>query len=160
MRIPKMCLKQSFFTPSGSYKWFCSWLSFQTVFLAVQILTPLFFTDCTKFCSTFSSYWIGNLMRIPKMCLKQLFSNSKWVFQTILSLTVLSNCVFGISNFGTAFVLDSVKFCSVFWSYWIGNLTRTPKMFLKQSFSHSKWVWHAILSLTVKLCSTVAKIRV
>jgi len=37
---------------------------------------------------------------------------------------------------------------------------RFPKVCLKQLFSHSKWVWQAILSLTVKLCSKVAKIRV
>jgi len=30
-----------------------------------------FLTDCIKFCSVFSGYWIGNLIRIPKMCLKQ-----------------------------------------------------------------------------------------
>jgi len=42
-------------------------------------------------------------MRIPKVCLKQYFSYSKWVFQAILPLTVLSNCVSGSSNFDTAF---------------------------------------------------------
>jgi len=33
-------------------------------------------------------------MKIPKMCLKQSFSYSKWSLQSIFSLTVLSNCVF------------------------------------------------------------------
>jgi len=47
------------------------------------------------------------------MCLKQLFSNSKWIFQEILSLTVLSNCVSGSSNFDTAFLPDCTKFRSV-----------------------------------------------
>jgi len=35
-------------------------LNFDTVFLP----------DCTKFLSAFPDYLIGNLMRIPKMCLK------------------------------------------------------------------------------------------
>jgi len=66
------------------------------------------------------------------MCLKQSFSYSKWVFQSILSLTVLSNCVFGSSNFDTDFIPDCTKFCSVFSGYWIENLMRIPKMCLKQ----------------------------
>jgi len=48
------------------------------------------------------------------MCLKQLFYYSKWVLQAILSLTVLSKCVSGSSNFDTAFLADYTKFCSVF----------------------------------------------
>jgi len=44
-----------------------------------------YFTDYTKFWSVLSGYWIGNLMRIPKMCLKQSFSHFKWVLQAILS---------------------------------------------------------------------------
>jgi len=72
------------------------------------------------------------------MCLKLSFSHSKWVFQAILSLTVLSNCVSGSSNFDTAFLTDCTKFCSVYSGYWIGNLIRISKMCLKQSFSHSK----------------------
>jgi len=45
-------------------------------------------------------------MRIVKMCLKQSFSYSKWVLQAVLSLTVLSNCVSGNSDFATAFLSD------------------------------------------------------
>jgi len=30
-----------------------------------------FLPDCTKFFSVFLGYWIGNLMEIPKLCLKQ-----------------------------------------------------------------------------------------
>jgi len=48
------------------------------------------------------------------MYLKQSFSYSKWVLQAIWSLTVLSNCVFGSSNFDTAFLPDCTKFCNVF----------------------------------------------
>jgi len=48
------------------------------------------------------------------MWLKQSFSYSKWVLQAILSLTVLSYCVSGSSNFDTAFLPDCTKFCSVF----------------------------------------------
>jgi len=40
------------------------------------------------------------------MCSKLHLSHSKWVLQAILSLTVLSNCVSGSSNFDTAFFLD------------------------------------------------------
>jgi len=39
------------------------------------------------------------------MCLKQSFSHYKWVLQAFSSLTVLSNCVFGSSNFDTVFSL-------------------------------------------------------
>jgi len=42
----------------------------ETVFLAVETLTALF-SLTTKFCSVFLGYWLQNLMRIPKMCLKQ-----------------------------------------------------------------------------------------
>jgi len=49
-------------------------------------------------------------MGIRKMCLKQLFSHFKRVLQAILSLTVLSNCASGSSNFDTAFLLD----CTIF----------------------------------------------
>jgi len=48
------------------------------------------------------------------MCLKLSFSHSKWVLQAILSLTVVSNCVSGISNFDTVFLSDCTKFSSVF----------------------------------------------
>jgi len=74
------------------------------------------------------------------MCLKQLFYYSKWVLQVILSLTVLSKCVSGSSNFDTVFLIDCTKYCSVFIGYWIGNLMRIPKMFLRMSYSHFKWV--------------------
>jgi len=88
-------------------------------------------------------------MRILKMYLKQSFFYSKWVLQAILSVTVISNCDFGSSNFDTAFLTDCTKFLSVFLSYWTVNLMRILKMYLKQSFFYSKWVLQAILSLTV-----------
>jgi len=53
-------------------------------------------------------------MEIPKMCIKQSFSHFKWVLQSILSLTVLSNCVSDSSNFDIAFLSDCNKSCSVF----------------------------------------------
>jgi len=65
------------------------------------------------------------------MCLKQSFSYSKWVLQSILSLTVLSNCLPGSSNFDITFLPDCSKFCIIFSDYWIGNLMRIPKMCLK-----------------------------
>jgi len=83
------------------------------------------------------------------MCLKYSFSHSKCVLQAILPLTVLSNCFLGSSNFDTAFFPDFTEFFSVFLGYWKANLMRIPKMCLKQSFSRSKCVLQAILSLTV-----------
>jgi len=53
-------------------------------------------------------------MRIPKTCLKQSFSYYKWVLQADLSLSVLSNCVFGSSNFDTAFLSLTVLNFAVF----------------------------------------------
>jgi len=87
-----------------------------------------FLPDCTKFCSVFSGYWIGNLINISKIYLKQSFSHSKWVLQGILSLTVLSNCVSGSSNFDTAFLPDCTKFYSVFSGYWIESLMEISKI--------------------------------
>jgi len=48
------------------------------------------------------------------MSLKQSISHSKWVLQTDLSLTVLSNCVSGSSNFDTAFLPGCTNICSCF----------------------------------------------
>jgi len=48
------------------------------------------------------------------MCLTQSFSHSKRVLKSILFLTVLSNCVSVSSNFGTVFLSNCTKFCSVF----------------------------------------------
>jgi len=93
MHILKMCLKGHFLTPSRFNSQCCLSLSFQTVFLPVQTLTPIFSLTVTNLVVFSLDYWIGNLMRILKMCFKQSFSHFKWVLQPILSLTVLSNCV-------------------------------------------------------------------
>jgi len=53
-------------------------------------------------------------MSILKMWLKQSLSYSKWVFQGILSLTFLSNCISSSSNYDTAFLPDCTKFLSFF----------------------------------------------
>jgi len=109
------------FVPDCLYK-LCFWqFKFDTTFLP----------DCTKFFCVFLCYSIGNLMRIPKMCLKLSFFDSKWVLQAILSLTVLCNCVLGSSNFDSTFLSDCTKFVCVFLCYWIGNLMRIPKNVLK-----------------------------
>jgi len=55
-------------------------------------------------------------MRIPKMCLKQSFSHSKWVLQAIWFLTVLSNWLLDSLYFDTTFLQDFTWFCSVFMS--------------------------------------------
>jgi len=144
-----MCLKQSIsqskcvlhaillLTLSTNYIFGSS--NFDTAFLPYR----------TKFCSVFLSYRIVDSMRILKMCIKQSFCHYKWVLHAILFPTHFTNCIFGRSYFDTACLPYCTKWCSVFLSYQIGNLMRILKMCLKQSFSNSKWVLHAILSLTL-----------
>jgi len=66
-----MCLEQSF----SHFKWVLLVILFLTVLSnCVSVSSNFdatFLSDCTKFCSVFLGYRIGNLMRIPKMCLKQ-----------------------------------------------------------------------------------------
>jgi len=115
MMIPKMCLKLSF-----SYsKWVLQAILFMTIlsncFSSSSNLNIAFLRDCTKFCSIlFLNYRIGNLMGIPKMCLKLSFSYYKWVLQAILFMTILSNCFSGSSNFNSTFLPDYTKFFSAF----------------------------------------------
>jgi len=73
-----------------------------------------FLTDYTKFWSVLSGYWLGNLMGIPKMCLKQTFSHFKWVLQAILSLTVLSNCFWQVITMTPLFSLTVSSFGVIF----------------------------------------------
>jgi len=70
-------------------------------------------------------------MKISKMCLKQSFSYSKWVLQSILSLTVLSNCVSGSSNFDTAFPPDCTKFCNFFFRFFNRKFNEESKNVFK-----------------------------
>jgi len=56
-----MCLKQLV-----SYT---KWVLNAILFLTLNFDTT-FLPECTKFCSVFSGYWIGNFMRVPKRCLK------------------------------------------------------------------------------------------
>jgi len=95
MRIPKVCLKPSF----SYFKWVLQAILSMTVLTNCASVSSNFDTAflpaCTKYCSVFSRYWIGNSMRIPKMCLKQSFSYFKWVLGAISSMIVLSNCVSG-----------------------------------------------------------------
>jgi len=103
MRIPKMCLKQSLYYS----KWMLQIILSLTVLLycaSCSSMTPLFSLAVSTFWVFFSAYWIGNSMRIPKMCLKQSFSYYKWVFQAIFSLTVSSNCIFINSNIDSVFL--------------------------------------------------------
>jgi len=59
MRILKMCLKLLLSHPK--WVWVVSSSSkFDTAFIY----------DATKFCSIFSGYWIGYLVRILKVCVK------------------------------------------------------------------------------------------
>jgi len=100
-----MCLKQAFF----DFKWVLQAILSLSVlsnrFLTIQTLTPVFYLTF-PILSVFFFWWIINLMRIPKICLKQAFFDSKWVLQAILSLSVLSNRVSDNSNFDTAFLPD------------------------------------------------------
>jgi len=92
-------------------------------------------------------------MKISKMCLKQSLSHSKWVLQVILSLTVLSNCVLGRSNFDTDFLPDCTKFCVVFLSVDrkfnedFRNVLKTVIFSLQVPF-----IGNFVLDYLVKLC--------
>jgi len=85
MWIPKMCLKQSF----SYYKWVLPAILSLTVLSKYISVSSNFDTaillDCTESRSVLSGYWIGNLMRIQKMCLIQTFCHYKGVLQAILS---------------------------------------------------------------------------
>jgi len=65
------------------------------------------------------------------MCLKRLFSNSKWVLLAILYLTVPSNCVSGSLNFDAAFPSDCTKFYTVFFRLLVRNFIEDSKNVLK-----------------------------
>jgi len=58
------------------------------------------------------------------MCLNQSFSHCKWILHAVLYLTISTNCVYGSSNFDTAFLPDFTKFCSIFLCHSIENLMR------------------------------------
>jgi len=149
MRIPKMCLKLSFFYSKWDLQSILSLTVLSNCVSGSSNIDTVFLPDCTTFWSVFLDNRIGNLTRIPKMCLKLSFFHSKWVLQAILSLTVFSNCVSGSSKFDTAFLPNCTRLDNVFLGYWIGNLMGILKMCLKLSSSYSKWVLPAILSLTV-----------
>jgi len=123
--------------------------TFQTVFLAGQILTPLFSRIVPNLVVFFSVYWIENLMRIPKMFSKLLFIYSKWVLQAILSLTVLSNCVSGSSNFDTTFLPDCIKSCSIFLRLLDRKFNKVSKNVLNTVSFSLQVSFTGILSLTI-----------
>jgi len=77
MRIPKICLKQSFFHFRKVLQVIFFLIVFSNCVFGSSKFDNAFLPDCTKSCIVFSGYWIGNLMRNPKMCLKQPFSHSK-----------------------------------------------------------------------------------
>jgi len=80
-------------------------------------------------------------MRIPKVSLKQSFSHSKWVFHAVLSMTVLQAL--------TALFFLTVPNFVVFFRLMDREFNEDSKSVLKQSFSRSKWVFQAVLSMTV-----------
>jgi len=88
-----MCLKQSF----SHSKWVLEEILSLTVFSncvpSSSKFNTTFLLNCTKFCNVFLGYWIGNLMRIPNICLKYQFFYFKWILHAILSLTVFLNSV-------------------------------------------------------------------
>jgi len=89
------------------------------VFLAVQILTPLF------------SLTVPNFVMFFRLLKSQFNEDSKNVLETVIFslqvslasdfVTVLSNCVSDNSNFDTAFLPECIKFCRVFSGCWIEN---------------------------------------
>jgi len=114
MRIPKMGLKQSFSHSKGVLQAIRSLTVLSNCVSVSYNFDTAFLFDCTKYCSGFLDYWIGNLMGIPKIGFKQSISYYKSVLQTIFNL---SNCVSGSSNFDPAFLIDCTKFCSVLSGY-------------------------------------------
>jgi len=101
-------------------------LCFQTVFLTVQTLTPLFYPTVQNFVVFFrllDSKFNEDSKNVPKTVI--------FLFQVDFSgnfvLTVLSNYVSDSSNFAIPFLPDCTKFCRVFSGYWIGNLMRFQK---------------------------------
>jgi len=87
---------------------------FFKLFFWRSVFDTTFLLDCTKFCSIFSDYWIGNLLRIPKMCLKQSLFHSKWILQAILSLTVFLNCLSDVQSLTPLFSLTVPNFVVLF----------------------------------------------
>jgi len=126
-----MCLKQSFYYS----KWGLQAILSLTVLLDGVFISSNFYTaslpDCTNNLSVLPGCRIGNLMRIPKMCLQQPFYYFECVLQAILSLTVLSNCVSVSSFFDTASLTDYTNIFKVLPGYRIGNLMRISKMCFK-----------------------------
>jgi len=53
-------------------------------------------------------------MRIPKMCLKLSFCHSKWVFQVVLSLTVLQTVFLAVQTLALLFFLTVLNFVVFF----------------------------------------------
>jgi len=86
MRIPKMCVKQSF----SHSKWVLSLTVLSNCVSVSSNFDTAFLSYCTKFWSVFSGYWINNLIRILKMCLKQSFSHSSGFYRWFCLW--LSNC--------------------------------------------------------------------
>jgi len=114
IRITKMYLKQSF---SYSKSVLPSILFLTVLSNSVSVSSDFdtaFLPGCTKFCSVSPGYWIGNLMKIPKMCIKQSFFYSKTVLPAILSLTVLSNCVSDFQTLTPLFSLTLSNFVEFF----------------------------------------------
>jgi len=107
-----MCLKLSF-----SYsKWvFISDFvpDCQTVFLAVQILTPLFSLTVSNFVVFFTSLG-GKFKEDFKNVLKTVISSLQVDFKDDFASDCPLNCVSGNSNLDTAFLPDCTKFFSVF----------------------------------------------
>jgi len=85
------------------------------VFLAVQILTPLFSLTVLNFVVFF--YGLdGKFNEDSKNVLKtDIFPCQVSFTGDYFSFTVLSNCVSGSSNFDTPFLSDCTKFCNAFY---------------------------------------------
>jgi len=100
-----MCLKQSFFHSKWVFQAILSLTVFSNYISGSSNFDTGFSLTVPNCVVFFLGYWIGNLMDVPKMWLKQLISYSKWVLKVILSLTVLSNYISSSSNFDIVFSL-------------------------------------------------------
>jgi len=104
MRIRKCALKGGSVTTSGSYWGYCRRLAFKPSchFYSLHF-DSAFFPDCTKLYNIFVGYWIGNLIRISKMCSKRFCGHYKWMLQAILTQTVIKTVFLALESLTALF---------------------------------------------------------
>jgi len=71
MRFSKMYLKHGFSYSKWVLEAILSLIVLSNCVSGSSNCDTAFLTDCSTFCSVFSGYWIENLIRTPKIRLKQ-----------------------------------------------------------------------------------------